>query len=67
MLLKEIGSIYVKMGEGCCNIFGGLVFCEFIFKDIEYVRNCVDVNENVDCVFKMIVFEYILRDFKEYF
>lgn len=67
MLLKEIGSIYAKTGEGRCNIFGGPASCEPIPKDTEYARNCADANENVDCAFKMTAFEHISRDPKEHF
>jgi len=67
MLLKEIGNVYAKTGEGRCNLFAGSASCQPIPKDSDYARVCHNSNENVDCAFKMTALEHISRDPEKHF
>lgn len=67
MLLKDIGNVYAKTGEGRCNIFGGSASCEPIPKDSDYAKVCANANEKVDCAFRMTALEHISKDPETHF
>ena len=67
MLLRDIGSVYAKAGEGRCNIFGGQASCEPVPKDSDYAKVCANANEKVDCAFKMTALEHVSRDPETHF
>ncbi|KAG0572094.1 hypothetical protein KC19_VG067800 [Ceratodon purpureus] len=67
MLLKDIGNVYAKTGEGRCNIFGGSASCEPIPKDSDYSKVCANANEKVDCAFRMTALEHISKDPQTHF
>lgn len=67
MLLKEIGSVYAKTGDGRCNLFAGPASCQPVPKDSDYASVCAHSNENVDCAFRMAAMEHVTRDPEKHF
>lgn len=67
MLLKEIGSVYAKTGDGRCNLFAGPASCQPVPKDSDYASVCAHSNENVDCAFRMAAMEHVSRDPEKHF